>query len=333
MQALYFVSPKQLEWRDVPTPTIQSDGAAIVRPIAAAPCDLDRAIVAGRAPLPGPFALGHECVAEVVDVGSGVRRVRPGDHVVVPWHIACGECGRCRRGIMASCERVTPKAMYGTPIGGDWGGLFSDLVYVPYADAMLVPLPDGVRPEQAAAASDNFTDAYLAIARPLAEHPDATVLVVGGVGAIALYAVQWAVALGAKVVKYVDHHTERLALAAALGAETALRPEPLGSYDIVVEAAGTPEELRRSLSATAPGGHCTSLGIYFFDVAFPMLDLYANDVRFRTGRPSVGPHIADALRHVAAGTLDPMRISSRTAPFFDAATVLMEKNLKPIFVR
>ncbi len=335
MQTLFFVSPKILEWRDLPQLTLGSAKAALVRPIAAAPCDLDRAIIDGRAPLPGPFSLGHECVAEIVDVGDAVTRLRPGDRVIVPWHIHCGECGRCRRGIVASCERVTPRAMYGTPIGGDWGGLFADLVHVPYAEAMLVPLPDGVSPAQAAAASDNLTDAYLAVARPLAERPEAEVLVLGGAGAIALYVVQMALALGARRVTYVDKSPERLALAAALGAQTVSRddPAPLGAFDVVVEAAGHPAELRRALSATAPGGFCTGLGIFFLDVPFPMLDLYGNDVTYRTGRPSVGPHIGRALALVQQGKLDPLRISSRTAPLHAAHEVLLEKNLKPIFLR
>jgi hypothetical protein len=62
--------------------------------------------------------------------------------VVVPWCISCGTCDHCRGGLTAHCTSVPHMAMYGAPIGGSWGGLFSDLVRVPYADAMLVPLPN-----------------------------------------------------------------------------------------------------------------------------------------------------------------------------------------------
>ena len=157
MKVLTYVGPAQLEWREAPAPRLGGDGQAIVRPIAATTCDLDKAIVAGRTPLPPPFALGHEAVAEVVEIGDGVRAVRPGQRVVVPWSLHCGACDRCRAGLTASCRAVPPRAMYGTPIGGDFGGLFSDLVHVPFADAMLVPLPDGVAPFAAASASDNLT--------------------------------------------------------------------------------------------------------------------------------------------------------------------------------
>src|SRR5262245_32287514 len=154
MRALTFLGPGKLEWREAPDPVLRGPKEAVVRPVASTTCDLDRALVAGRAPLPGPFALGHECVAEVVEVGEGVRSLRPGQLVVVPWHICCGECDRCRAGLTASCRAVTPRAMYGTPIGGDWGGLFSELVHVPFADAMLVPVPPGVPAATVASASD-----------------------------------------------------------------------------------------------------------------------------------------------------------------------------------
>ncbi len=333
MRVLTFVSAGKLEWREAPEPRIEGPLEAVVRPIAASPCDLDRALVAGKAPLPGPFALGHEAVAEVVSVGSGVRRVAERDVVVVPWHISCGDCERCRAGLPASCLSVQPRAMYGTPIGGEWGGLFSDLVKVPYADAMLVPVPAGVRPATVAAASDNLTDAWLAVSRPLAERPGARVLVVGGGGCIGLYAVEMALAAGAGEVDYVDRAPERLALAGSLGARPIARGVELTPAPVVLEASGNPAELVRALRAVSPGGVCHSVGIYFMDTPLPLLDMYGNDVTFRTGRPSVGPHIARVLELVAEGRVHPERVTSREASFDDAIEVLLERSLKPILVR
>ncbi|WP_435859865.1 hypothetical protein [Streptomyces narbonensis] len=57
--------------------------------------------------------------------------------MVVPWSISCGACDHCRTGLTAHCTSVPHMAMYGAPIGGSWGGLFSDLVRVPYADDAL----------------------------------------------------------------------------------------------------------------------------------------------------------------------------------------------------
>src|SRR5262245_45097540 len=166
MQQLMFVEPERLERQDVPTPRLDSAAAALVRPLAVTTCDLDHLIVHGRVPLPGPFPLGHEFVAEVTDVGDGVAAVRPGDRVVVPFQISCGECGRCRKGLTSSCETVPVRSAYGLgPIGGlDWGGALTDVVRVPFADAMLQPLPATVAPSAIASASDNLRDAWRTVA-------------------------------------------------------------------------------------------------------------------------------------------------------------------------
>jgi threonine dehydrogenase-like Zn-dependent dehydrogenase len=159
MQELNFVEAGQLEWRDAADPTLEGDGQALVRPLAVATCDLDTGVIAGRFPIPGPFAFGHECVAEVVDVGDAVTSVRPGDLVSVAFQISCGDCAACRAGNSGSCTETPRLAMYGLPLGGHWGGFLSDLVRVPYADAMLVALPEGVAPATAASVSDNIVDA------------------------------------------------------------------------------------------------------------------------------------------------------------------------------
>ena len=66
----------------------------------------------------------------------------------------------------------------------------------------------------------------------------------------------------------------------------------------------------------------------------PLLDLYAKDVTFRTGRPSVGPHIATVLGLVRDGRVHPGRVSSGEFPFDDAIEVLSERRLlKPVLVR
>src|SRR6266576_1970674 len=167
MQQLTFVARGRVEFREVAEPALDSEEGAIVRPIASTTCDLDRAIIAGRTPFEGPCAIGHECVAEVVEAG-GRSGVEPGVSVVVPWHPCCTECPSCRRGLTAHCERVERFAMYGLPLGGDFGGLFDDLVHVQFERA-LVRLPYVVRVETLARAFDNLPDAYGAVARALGD--------------------------------------------------------------------------------------------------------------------------------------------------------------------
>src|SRR5256885_3161929 len=107
MASLTFAGPGQLEWRDSEERTLTSDDAALVRPIAVATCDLDALIVSGNSPFPPPFVIGHEGVAEVVDIGDRVRSVAPGDRVVVPFQVSCGTCGACLQGHTGNCSTVT----------------------------------------------------------------------------------------------------------------------------------------------------------------------------------------------------------------------------------
>ena len=97
MEQLTYTAPDQLEWREAPEPKLDSDRAALVRPLAVATCDLDALIVRGLSPFQPPFPIGHECVAEVVEVGDGVRSLEPGRRVSVPFQISCGACGACPR--------------------------------------------------------------------------------------------------------------------------------------------------------------------------------------------------------------------------------------------
>src|SRR2546421_9877625 len=131
MRQLTFVARGRVEFREVAEPALDSEEGAIVRPIASTTCDLDRAIIAGRTPFEGPFAIGHECVAEVVEAGSR-SGVAPGVSVVGPWHPCCTGCRTCRRGLTPHCGRVRAFAMYGLRQCGDLPDRFHYWVYRPF---------------------------------------------------------------------------------------------------------------------------------------------------------------------------------------------------------
>lgn len=111
MRELTYAAKRTVEWREAPDPEIQSSAEAIVAPVAATPCDVDSAILAGQGFIEPPFALGHECVARVVETDDAVTAVTPGDLVVVPWSVNCGTCDRCRAGLTAHCTTVPYMAM------------------------------------------------------------------------------------------------------------------------------------------------------------------------------------------------------------------------------
>ncbi|WP_433469751.1 zinc-dependent alcohol dehydrogenase [Spirillospora sp. CA-128828] len=333
MRELVYTGRRAVRWRERPDPVVAGPGEAVVAPVAATTCDVDSMILAGHGPVDPPFAVGHEAVARVVDIGDAVGNVAPGDLVVVPWHVCCGRCWRCRAGLTAHCTEVPHMAMYGAPIGGDWGGLFSDLVHVPFAEAMLVPLPAGLDPVAMASASDNWSLAWRLIAPHLRARPGARVLVVAR-GSIGLYVCDIARALGAGEVLYVDPDPAHRARAEEYGARTAEAIEPVAhGFEIAVEATGRVDELALALRSLVPEGICESAGNHFRPGELPLLEMYLTGVTLRVARDNVRAHIPEALELAAAGKVDPGRVVSHVLDWERLPEALPELHTKPVFVR
>jgi len=338
VQSLTVTEERTVEWREVPEPRIEAPGQAIVRPLAVALCDLDQPMIRGDSPFPAPIAIGHEGIAEVVEVGEGVAGASAGDRVVVPFQISCGECDRCAAGLTGDCRAVKPGSMFGFgAFGGNWGGLLSDLALVPYADAMLVALPVGADPTVVASASDNLPDAWRTVAGPLAEIPGGDVLIIGGgAPSIGLYAADFAHALGASSVAYVDDDPDRLAVAERLGAEP-LEPSETGRYKrraITVNATAGHQGLHAALRSTERGGICTSVGIYFEEMTpMPLLEMYTAGIRFVTGRVAARPVIPTVLEMARDGAIHPELVTSNVAAWEDAPAAVQETQRKLVIQR
>jgi alcohol dehydrogenase len=327
-----------LRWRLVSSPALPGPQAALVRPIAVATCDVDRAMMLGRSIFPLPLHLGHECTAEVVQVGDQVATVRVGDRVVVPFQISCGQCAACRRGHSASCLSVPPTSMYGFGIaGGLWGGALADLMAVPFADAMLVPLPDGIDPAAAAGVSDNISDAYRQVAPHLPEllavDPDAETLIVGRVdgnhpftSSAMLFTGLIARALGARHISVVDGRRVVRERAEQLGfrALDSLRPREWPVAPLTVDATGTPAGLRQVLRHTAPDGVCTCVWSLHRRAGLPLGACYIRNVTLHIGRCHVRSVMPDVLDLMAAGRFQPELVTTNVASFDDAPAALHE---------
>jgi alcohol dehydrogenase len=338
MRALTALPGGRLRWREAPAPPPPGPQGALVHPIAVATCDMDPLIALGASPFPLPLHLGHECVAEVLRVGDEVTSVRPGQRVVVPFQISCGTCAPCRAGRTANCASVPPISMYGFGVaGGHWGGALSDELAVPYADAMLVPLPDGIDPAAAASVADNVCDAYRHIAPHLSslldEDPDAEVLVIGAISersrfssSMPLYAALVARTLGARRV-CVAHVRETVRTQArSLGLE-ALDPDELRRRPptrLVADISGSPAGLRLALSSTAPDGICSSAGMLHRSARIPTLLMYGRNATLHLGRTQTRPLIPEVLELMAADRLHPEVVTTTLASVDDAPRVLLE---------
>jgi threonine dehydrogenase-like Zn-dependent dehydrogenase len=214
----------------VPDPAILNPRDAIVRVTSTAICGSDLHLYDGFIPsMAAGDILGHEFMGEVVDVGRGVTSLRPGDRVVVPFAIACGQCAMCRRGAWSLCDNSNPNAwmlekMYGysgaglfgySHLYGGYAGGQAEYVRVPFADVGPLRVPDELDDDQVLFLSDILPTGFMA-----AEHCDiqrGDTVAVWGCGPVGLFAIRSAYLLGAERVLAVDRIPERLSLARELG--------------------------------------------------------------------------------------------------------------------
>jgi alcohol dehydrogenase len=336
MRALSAAPGGRMRWTSAPAPQLPGPQGAIVHPIAASTCDLDCPLALGATLFPLPLHLGHECVAEVLAIGEQVTTVSVGDRVIVPFQINCGVCTPCREGRTANCVSVPPASMYGFGLtGGHWGGAFSDELAVPYADAMLLPLPEGVEPAAVASVADNICDAYRHVAPHLPslleKDPDAEVLVLGSATtrtlfspSVPLYAGLVARALGAHNISFADGRPHVRAHAERLGLK-ALRPRELhrrAPAPLVVDVSAT--GLRLALACTAPDGICSSAGGLHRSTRIPILLMYGRNATLHLGRTNARALIPSVLELIVAGRLRPETVTTCVAALEDAPEALRE---------
>lgn len=341
MRQLFYVSPQVLEWREVADARLESDGDAIVRPLAVTRCDLDLSIATGLAGWPGGFAFGHETYGEVIEVGDRVAGFRPGDRVLVPFQISCGSCGRCRRGLTALCETVPYRSSYGmAPLSGvEYGGGLADRLRVPFADHMLLHAPADLTPEALAGVADNVTNALAFVLDPLRERPGARLLIVGGArGGIAFHVIQCAIALGAEKVVYVAQDDDNLDVAKRLGAETIqmeLRPDTpsVGQFPLTFDASGHDDGLAFAIRCTDYEGLCQrTYGDFVPRTPTPLMDMYGRNITLKLGRVHARAHMPAALDLMQRGCLCPEHVITRRALFCEAAEAMTDPTHKVVFV-
>lgn len=336
MRALTLMPGGRLRWRSVPAPPPPGPMGAVVRPLAIATCDLDRPMGLGATPFLAPLQFGHECVAEVLEIGSDVREFAPGQRVVVPFQISCGSCAACRAGRTGNCQTVAPLSMYGFGIaGGHWGGAVADELAVPYADGMLVALPQGIEPATVASVADNVPDGYRHVAPHLprllaAGHPP-RIIIVGAqskrqllTASVGLYAGLVARALGAGEVTLIDARSDVREQAEGLGlaAITPSQARGLAPAPLIVDISASPPGLSLALQLTAPDGICSCAGSLHARSRIPTASMFARNATLILARSHARALIPEVLALIATGKLAPEQVTTVLAPMDDAAAAL-----------
>ncbi|MDO5349442.1 MAG: zinc-binding dehydrogenase [Lachnospiraceae bacterium] len=212
MKSFVLIEPGKVGWHDSPAPVLTSFGA-ILRPIAVAPCSSDVHTVFGGGSRKAPnLILGHECVAEILEIGELVQDFKPGEIVAVPaitpnWRDL---------GIQEHNFKHASAPFSGHQLGRSQPGVFAEKFLIPDADTTLARIPEGVSVKQALMCVDVVTTGFTG-----AEYADiqfGDTVVVMGIGPIGLMAVEGARHLGAARIIAVGTRPVCVKLAREFGA-------------------------------------------------------------------------------------------------------------------
>jgi threonine dehydrogenase-like Zn-dependent dehydrogenase len=243
---------KKVSVEQVPDPQLINARDAIVRVTATTICGSDLHLYNGFVPtMQKGDILGHEFMGEVVEVGKGVTNLRPGDRVVVPFAIACGNCESCELGLFSCCENSNPNGWlpeklmghatcgafgYSHLTGGFAGGQ-AEYVRVPFADFGPLKVPSSLTDEQVLFLSDIFPTGFMGA--EFCEITPRKVIAVWGAGPVGQFAIASARMLGAERVIAIDRFPYRLRLAV----------EKAGATDVINYDDQDVQETLRDLTA------------------------------------------------------------------------------------
>jgi len=251
MRAVCYYGRQDVRVETVPDPEILNPRDAIIRVTATAICGSDLHIYGGYIPtMQKGDVLGHEFMGEVMEVGRENHRLKPGERVVVPFTIACGQCFFCKEQLWSLCDNSNPNAwvaekLYGYSASGLFGyshmyggyaGGQAEYVRVPFADVGPLRVPASLRDEQVLFLSDVFPTGYMA-AENCQIAPGDTVAV-WGCGPVGQFAIQSAFLLGAERVIAIDRFPERLALASSFSKAEVLDYSRVDVLDALRELTG-----------------------------------------------------------------------------------------------
>jgi threonine dehydrogenase-like Zn-dependent dehydrogenase len=263
MRATVLYGARDVRFEGVPEPTIIKPTDAIIRLSATCVCGSDLWPYRGLNDVSAPMHMGHEYCGVVVEVGSAVTSVKPGQFVVGSFCLSDNTCPHCRFGFQSSCEQREFMT-----------GAQAPLARVPLADGTLVALPehpaDDLIPSLLAASDVLGTGWYAADAARV--QPGSTAVVVGD-GAVGLMGVLAAKQLGAARIIAMSRHKTRQDLALEYGATDIIAErgdagvarikeltKGIGA-DSVLECVGTAESMQQAISVTRPGGMIGYVGV------------------------------------------------------------------------
>ena len=251
MKALCWFGTGDVRVEDVPEPKILDSRDAIIKITSTAICGSDLHLLDGFMPtMEKGDILGHEPMGEVVEVGAGVKNLKVGDRIVVPFTISCGTCFFCKKELYSLCDNSNPNTevarkmnghatagIYGySHLTGGFAGGQAEFLRVPFADVDHIKIPDGLPDEKVLFLSDIFPTGYMAAEN--AEIEEGDTVAIWGAGPVGQFAIQSAWMLGAERVISIDSVPERLRMSEEKGNAETINYEEENVYDRLMEMTG-----------------------------------------------------------------------------------------------
>ena len=240
-------------------------------------CHSDVSVIDGTIPFPTPVVLGHEGAGVVEEVGSAVRKVRVGDHVVLTTLGNCGQCDACDRGQPTHCRETFGKLPRPFTVGGERAfqfanaGVFSE--YTVANETQAVVIDDSVPFEVACLIGCALVTGTGAVLNRARVQPGQTVAVIGA-GGIGQSVIQAARIAAAGRIVVIDANPAKEAVARQFGATdfidgaavddvvAAVKALDLANgVDHAFECVGHPALIRNAIDMLDWGGTCTLLGV------------------------------------------------------------------------
>lgn len=245
MKAVVYHGPGSVQVDQVEDAGITAPTDAVLRVTSTAICGSDLHMYEGRTGLEEGTVLGHEIMGVIEEVGKGVRSIRAGDRVVLPFNIACGACFNCNRGYWNACltmNEQAPHAGFGYAGMGPYRGGQAEWVTVPMADVNCLKLPGepgDVFEDDFMMLADVFPTGYHAVEQT-SQQPGETIAI-WGAGPVGLMSALSAKMRGASEIYVVDAVPERLE-----------KVESLGAIPIDFSKGSPPEQIRQYRSEQSP---------------------------------------------------------------------------------
>lgn len=308
MKAYTYIEKGRFEMTEKEIPSIVDPKDAVVKVTLGSICTSDLHIKHGIVPraVPG-ITVGHEMVGIVEEVGSDVKKVKPGDRVTVNVETFCGECFFCRNGYVNNCT----DSHGGWALGCRIDGGQAEYVRVPFADQGLDLIPSTVTDEQALFVGDVLATGFWA-ARISEIKSDDTVLIIGAgpTGICTLLCVMLKNPHRIIVCEksperrdFVRKHYPFVEVIAPEECPQMMRACERGGADVVIEVAGADDTFRLAWESARPNAIVVIVALYDRPQNLPLPEMYGKNLTFKTGGVD-GCDCAEILSLIAEGRID-----------------------------